>query len=83
MVPLLTLKFAILKAGMHQYMVAARAGIAETRLSRIVQGREPAPPDVRKRLAAVLGVTEAELFGANPESRAHDMIAGSDVGDAA
>jgi len=58
------LKMAVVRLGVPQYVVAKRAGLSETRLSRIVQGRLQPTPDERRRLARVLGASENELFGA-------------------
>jgi transcriptional regulator with XRE-family HTH domain len=61
-----SLKLAILRSGMHQYVLAAVAHISETRLSRIVRGRTTATADEQGRLAAALGVPVGEIF---PEGR--------------
>jgi transcriptional regulator with XRE-family HTH domain len=56
------LKLAIISAHARQYEVAQRAQMTETRLSRLVTGREQATADERKRLADALGVPENVLF---------------------
>lgn len=56
------LKVAIVRSGLHQYDLAARVGISETRLSRIVRGRLDPTADERQRLAAVLRTSEDRLF---------------------
>lgn len=57
-----TLKIELLTRGEPQYALAAKAGMSETRLSRIVQGRIQPTPAERKKLAELLDVPEAELF---------------------
>lgn len=57
-----TLKMELLGRREPQYALAARAGMSETRLSRIVQGRLQPTQAERERLADALGVAEAELF---------------------
>jgi transcriptional regulator with XRE-family HTH domain len=56
------IKIAIMLRGLLQFQVAAAAGMTETRLSRIVQGRAIPTADERKRLGKALGKTERELF---------------------
>ena len=46
-----------------RYVVAAEAGICPSVLSAIVHGRRVPNPDQRRRLARVLGVPAAHLFG--------------------
>jgi transcriptional regulator with XRE-family HTH domain len=60
------LKLAILAARIRQYEVAQRAQITETRLSRLATGRALPTDAERKRLAEVVGVPEARLFGEAP-----------------
>ena len=56
---------AIRASGLKQWHVAQRAGIPESRLSKI--GRHGgASHDERERLSQLLGVSEAELFGPGP-----------------
>ena len=56
---------AIRASGLRQWRIAQRAGIPESRLSRI--GRHgDATPDERERLSRLLGVGEDELFGPGP-----------------
>jgi transcriptional regulator with XRE-family HTH domain len=57
------LKLAIIMSGRTQGRVAKLAKMSPVRLSRIVQGREPAKPEQMTRLAAVLERAEHELFG--------------------
>ncbi len=57
------LKEAVFKQGRHQYEVARDAGLSETRLSRLVQGRSEATSEERTRLAKVLKAPEEVLFG--------------------
>lgn len=58
----LVLKMKLLERPEPQYELAARAGMSETRLSRIIRGRIQPTAEERKKLAEVLGVPEAELF---------------------
>ena len=51
------------RAQLSQVELARRARIASTNLSAIECGRLVAWPKVRKALARVLKVSEAELFG--------------------
>ncbi len=53
---------AIFEAGKLQIVVARRAGIHETRLSKIVNGHVPANEDEQKALARVLRRPRHELF---------------------
>jgi transcriptional regulator with XRE-family HTH domain len=62
------LKLQIAQSGKRQYEVARLAGLNETELSQIVRERRPPTPDERHRIAAVLAVTERELFGGAPPS---------------
>ena len=56
---------AIRASGLKQWHVAQRAGIPESRLSRI--GRwGGASREERERLSGLLGVSEDELFGPGP-----------------
>lgn len=56
------LKMVLLKRREPQYALAARVGMSETRLSRIVQGRTTPTDAERKAIAEALGVTEKTLF---------------------
>jgi transcriptional regulator with XRE-family HTH domain len=56
------LAVAVVKDGRHQYLIAAEARINPPLLSRIVAGREKPTAAVRARIAAALGLSEAELF---------------------
>jgi len=62
MVPFLMLKMALLERREPQYALAARIGMSESQLSRIVRGRRVATPAERARIAQALGVSEQELF---------------------
>ena len=53
---------AIRSSGLPQYRIAECADIRDYRLSRIVT-RGGATPEERRKLADLLGVTEAVLFG--------------------
>ena len=57
------LKLAIFESRKKQKRIAHLARIQETQLSHIVRGRRAATPKEQKRLAAVLGKSEAALFG--------------------
>ncbi len=58
----INLKVFILRRGWTQRGVAAALNIPEVDLSKIVNGRRPAPPEVRAGLARILNVPERELF---------------------
>jgi transcriptional regulator with XRE-family HTH domain len=58
----LRLKGAIAEAGLKQYVVARRAGISETRLSKYIGGVAVPTPDEQARLARVLRRDIPELF---------------------
>jgi len=63
------LRRAILDDGRPQYILARLIETTETRLSRIVCGRAAPTLDEQRRLAEVLGVEAAKLFGvATPPS---------------
>lgn len=55
------LKRALIDAGIPQYRVAQRAGLTETRLSRLATGRATPTEDELQRLADVLGVSTDHL----------------------
>jgi len=48
--------------GLHQGKVAVKAGILESRLSRIINGYIKAKPEERAALSRVLGISEEILF---------------------
>ena len=56
------LKLALLRRKETQYSLAARVGMSETRLSRIVQGRAEPTRDECKQIADALDVPERDLF---------------------
>lgn len=56
------LRTAIFQSGELQIVIAKRASIHETRLSKIARGHVAATADEKERLAGVLGVTVADLF---------------------
>ncbi len=62
----LTLKIALLTRGISQTQAAASCHVAQTRLSRIVNGREAPSPRVKAALAKLLRVPAHELFPARP-----------------
>lgn len=55
------LKIALLRSGRRQYEIAAKSGISETRLSRIVTGRALPSPDEIERIASALECRPEEL----------------------
>ncbi|MRG96522.1 helix-turn-helix domain-containing protein [Polyangium spumosum] len=50
------LKRVLVETGIPQYQVAQRAGLTETRLSRLATGRATPTEDELQRLAEALGV---------------------------
>ena len=56
------LTIAVIRSGIRQYVLAARTGLSETRVSRLVCGRSQPTADERRRLAEALGIEEAMLF---------------------
>jgi hypothetical protein len=59
------LKMAIFNSGKLQLVVAKKARIHETRLSKIVRGHVDATEDERRALARVLRKRVADLFPAS------------------
>jgi transcriptional regulator with XRE-family HTH domain len=57
------LKIAILETGLPQYVIAQRARIHPSELSRIVRGHRKPRPIERQRLAAAIGRGVDDLFG--------------------
>lgn len=57
-----TAKAAIALSGRTQREVALAAGMDETKLSRIVNGRHPGDPESREAIAGALGVPVLELW---------------------
>ncbi|HMI82554.1 MAG TPA: helix-turn-helix transcriptional regulator [Polyangiaceae bacterium] len=74
---LIELKLAILRCGIRQYDLAARVGMDETRLSRIVCRRIEPTAEESKLLATALGADERQLFVVGPasERRARPRVA--------
>lgn len=58
----LALKVAIIESRKSQTVIAAKAGIHESRFSKIVHGHLPASEDEQKTIARVLRRNVAELF---------------------
>ena len=58
---------ALEKRGIHQYELASKCGLSETRLSRIIRGREQATTEEQLRIAAALNVRVSDLFPADAE----------------
>lgn len=57
------LRALLARRGMTQWRLAAALDVSPSALSAYLHGRVPAPPDLRRRIATVLGVDEA-LLGA-------------------
>ena len=57
------LRMRILERGERQYVLASRALMSETRLSRILTGRIEPTAEERARMAMLLEAPESELFG--------------------
>lgn len=64
----LTLKLFLMKRREPQYEFAARVGLSESRLSRIIHGRVTPTDAELSRIARELGVDEAKLSTACPIS---------------
>ena len=58
------LKLAILNHSLPMYRIALKAGINETRLSRLSTGLFKAKEEEKKTLSKVLGAPASELFEA-------------------
>lgn len=59
---LVNFKIALAWKGEHQIDLAMRTGVDPTLLSNVINGRRPASPKLRAKLAAALGVRERWLF---------------------
>ncbi len=57
------LKLRLLELREPQYVLAAKLGMNETRLSRIVQGRISPTSEERGRIAEAMGMPEEAFFG--------------------
>lgn len=55
---------ALLVSGIKQHVFAARAGIGESRFSRIVHGHTKATHEEKTAIARAMSMTVEELFGA-------------------
>ena len=60
---------ALLERGIHQYQLAHECGLTETRVSRIVRGREAPTRDEQRSIAVALGMEVAALFPTTEEGR--------------
>jgi hypothetical protein len=60
--PCLRLKTELWRRGIRQIDLALSIGIDPSRLSKYMNGREEMPGEVRKSIAAFLGMPEGELF---------------------
>lgn len=49
------LKSEIVLAGLRQYVVAARVGLSEEQLSKILAGRKPLSPELASRIRDAIG----------------------------
>lgn len=58
----LALKLAIIASGHRQYVIAGKAGIQETLLSKFITGRAEPTDEQKKALARVLRKPIEELF---------------------
>lgn len=58
------LKMAMFASGKRQQNIAKAAKIDPAKLSHVVRGRREFTPNERRRIARVLGKSEAELFEA-------------------
>ncbi len=56
------LKIARVSAGMNQFDLAQRVGVSEVGISRIETGRVTPRPELKAKIAAVLGKPTFELF---------------------
>lgn len=56
-----TLKLALVSSGRHAYEIAREAGMSETRLSRIANGRTEPSLDEVQRIADVLGLDSTDF----------------------
>jgi transcriptional regulator with XRE-family HTH domain len=74
------LKLCLSQTGRRQYQIAREVGLTENELSRIVRGRRPATADERRRLAAVLGIAERDLFGSEGPQLALAVLREADPG---
>jgi transcriptional regulator with XRE-family HTH domain len=62
------IKLARLESGMTQWAVAHRAGISESRLSRIENGLISPSPDVLRKIASVLRLPVEKLSSDGPKA---------------
>jgi len=61
---------AIFDSGQSQRAIAKKAGIEESKFSKIVNGWREASEDEKKRIARVLKRTVADLFPVTEEAKA-------------
>lgn len=61
----LALKNNILTSGIKQFFIASRAGIEQTRFSKIVHGHVEASEEEKTAIAQALGRTVVEIFPAD------------------
>lgn len=62
----LELKFAILKKFGCQADLAMALRISESRLSRIVRGRQTPGPALKEAMAKILGVNQEDIYPSTP-----------------
>jgi transcriptional regulator with XRE-family HTH domain len=58
----LALKINLLNSGLKQFFIASRAGIEQTRFSKIVHGHIVATPEEKAAIADALGKQVDEIF---------------------
>ena len=66
----LALKTSVLNSGTKQYFIASRAGIDQTRFSKIVHGHVDASPEEKTAIARALSKRIDEIF---PEGSTNEV----------
>ena len=61
--PGLELRLARIRRGLHLYEVAREVGITPARLSQFEGGHRRPPPDLERKLRAMLGLSSERLEG--------------------
>jgi plasmid maintenance system antidote protein VapI len=67
---LVNLRIKIYESGLHNYQVAAAAGVPASVLSEIIYERRKANPELRKKLATLLNARQNWLFAQRRAERA-------------
>ena len=62
------LKFAVIKSGKNQIEIARQARIAESKLSKVVNGHVQPTVQEQKRIAEALNLELEDLFGSDKSS---------------